>query len=736
MRSFVFPGQGAQHKGMGGELFLRYPELTAQADEILGYSIAELCLQDPEGRLAQTQFTQPAIYVVSALALRQRADQGVTPEAAAGHSVGEYCALHAAGALDFATGLRLVKRRGELMAAARGGGMAAVVGLDEASVREVLRAAGLVSLDVANLNSPRQIVLSGRRDEVVAAEAAFDAAGCTAYIVLNVSGAFHSRHMAGAREDLRRSLDEVAFGPLRIPVVSNVTARPYADAGEIRRLLGQQLTEPVRWVDSIRYLMGRGCTEFVEVGPGKVLTGLVNKIREECTPLALEPERPAIEGGAPRDARPPASGAARRRVVITGMGINAPAGDNLEDYYRNLMAGRSGIRKVTSIDMSKVRAKVGGDLGDYDFDAKLRRYGASVPDDVLRRLKKIFKTAPFSTRLTMVAALDAYLDAGLFGHSFDRTRMCATLGGHNFHDNYLYRNVNQFAEEPEYIDGLMGVCQFDSDIVASIAETLQIHGPMYTVGGTCTSAGLALRSAIQEIQHNDCDLAITGGGCIDYSPVNFQALVLVSAISFKRFNDAPEKASRPYDTQREGFVPSHGSGMLVVEELEHARRRGARIHAEVLAVESNNDGNHLTNPSVDGQARVMRRALEKAGVRPEQIDYVNAHATATPLGDRVEIQSIKTVFGAHARKLKINATKSIIGHTGWTAHTAELIAAILQMKRSSLHPSINIDELDPEIDLDVCADGPVENFPIRYLLKNSFGFGGINCSAVLKRWEA
>ncbi len=425
----------------------------------------------------------------------------------------------------------------------------------------------------------------------------------------------------------------------------------------------------------------------------------------------------------------------KKRIVITGMGINAPLGDNPQTFFDNLMEGKSGIVKVKSFDTSRVDCKIGGDLGDYDFDKKLSNLKERIPQDVFKRLKKIFKTAAFGTKLTLFPAVDAYMDAGLFEANIDTERMCVILGGHNFNDHYIMQNICQFQEEPEYVAPLMGICAFDSDVVASVADILKIYGPIYTVGGTCTSAGMALKNAIAEIKYNDCDLGIVGGGCIDYSPVGYQALIMISAISYASFNDEPERASRPYDIRREGFVPSHGSGILIVEELEHALERNAKIYAEVLAVELNNDANHLSNPSTEGQTRLIKRALNKAGLFPEQIDYINAHATSTPLGDKTEIQSIKNVFGDHARRLKINATKSMIGHTGWTSHSVELIASIMQMRNSCLHPSINIDEIDPEIELDVCANKKVENYEINHILKNSFGFGGLNCCSIIKKWQ-
>ena len=426
----------------------------------------------------------------------------------------------------------------------------------------------------------------------------------------------------------------------------------------------------------------------------------------------------------------------KKRIVITGMGVNTPLGDNINDYYNNLIAGKSGIKKMESLDTSMIRCKIGGDLGDYDIKAKMESLKDKLPEDVFKRMRKIIKTAPFSTKITILTAIDAYLDAGLLNAKIDKERMAAIVGGHNFHDNYIVKNVIQFQEEPEYIDGLMGICVFDSDVVASVSEVLEIYGPMYIVGGTCTSSGIAIKNAINEINYNDCDIAIVGGGLLDYSNVGYQALTLVSAISYVNFNDEPEKSSRPYDMRREGFVPSHGSGMLIIEDLEHAKKRGAKIYAEILAVESNNDANHLSNPSVEGQSRLIKRVLNKAGIKPEQIDYINAHATSTPLGDRIELQSIKSVFGDHAKNLKVNAPKSMLGHTGWTCHTVELIGAIMQMNNSTLHPSINIEEIDPECEgLDVCANKKIENYEVNYLLKNSFGFGGINCCSVIKKWD-
>lgn len=282
------------------------------------------------------------------------------------------------------------------------------------------------------------------------------------------------------------------------------------------------------------------------------------------------------------------------------------------------------------------------------------------------------------------------------------------------------------------MDSLLALTGLDTDHAGSISEVLQLRGPIYTVGAACASGNHALRMAIDEVRHHGMQAAMVIGAVLDFSPVELHAMALMGAISFQSFHDEPTRASRPFDVKREGFVPAHGGGVLVVEKWDDAVLRGAEIYAEVLAVECNADGNHLPQPSEEGQARLMNRVLDVAGLRPGDVDYVNAHATSTPLGDLTEIRSLKSVFGDHAKKLKINATKSMLGHTCWAAPTVESVAAILQMNAGVLHPSINVEELDPEVDLDICARGPVKH-RTNVCMKNSFGFGGINSVSLFRR---
>lgn len=316
MKVFLFPGQGSQVRGMGGALFDEFPEATRQASEVLGYSIRELCLEDPRRQLSQTRFTQPAIYVVNALSYFHRIQEGAAPELFAGHSLGEFNALMAGGCFDFELGLRLVKKRGELMGQVSSGAMAAVVNLTREAIAAILKEQGATGVDIAIHNSPLQSVIAGTKEDLARVEPALRA-GNAQYHPLNTSGAFHSRYMRSVSEEFRSFLQGIELHPLAKPVIANVSARPYRD-GEVVSNLVEQLTRPVLWCESVQYLLSLPGAEMQEVGHGDVLTKMLTWIKAQSPAPAVQ-ATPVATAASPASAVAPGAGerqrAAQERVA-------------------------------------------------------------------------------------------------------------------------------------------------------------------------------------------------------------------------------------------------------------------------------------------------------------------------------------------------------------------------------------------------------------------------------------
>jgi polyketide biosynthesis malonyl-CoA-[acyl-carrier-protein] transacylase len=280
MTTYVFPGQGSQSKGMGKDLFAEFPNYVEKANTILGFSIPDLCLDDPNNQLGQTNYTQPALYVVNALSYFKKIKEfNQKPDFVAGHSLGEYNALLAAEVFDFETGLKLVKKRSELMSQAQGGGMAAVIGLTSEVILSLLTEHHLSDIVIANYNSSTQTVISGPKNSILQAQTIFENAGAMYYVPLKVSGAFHSPFMNEAQAQFANFLKDFQFNPPAIPVIANTTAKPY-EADAVAETLAKQINHSVCWLQSIMYLIENGEEVFEEIGPGKVLKGLINQIQK------------------------------------------------------------------------------------------------------------------------------------------------------------------------------------------------------------------------------------------------------------------------------------------------------------------------------------------------------------------------------------------------------------------------------------------------------------------------
>jgi len=276
--AFLFPGQGSQVKGMGTDVFHRYPELIDQANQELGYSLSDLCLEDTKEQLSQTQFTQPALYLVSYLEGKAKIDDGQIPGFAAGHSVGEFAALALAGCVSFLDGLRMVSKRGNIMSQVTGGGMAAVIGMEAEKIQSSLEQIGADQVDLANFNSPGQVVISGPAAQIKTTLAPLKEAGARMVVPLKVSGAFHSRMMEEPAREFGEFLEEIRFSSPQFPVYSNVEASPYSDGDAIAPLLVRQIHSSVRWTELITQMRLDGANEFIECGPGNVLTKLLRQI--------------------------------------------------------------------------------------------------------------------------------------------------------------------------------------------------------------------------------------------------------------------------------------------------------------------------------------------------------------------------------------------------------------------------------------------------------------------------
>lgn len=418
-----------------------------------------------------------------------------------------------------------------------------------------------------------------------------------------------------------------------------------------------------------------------------------------------------------------------KQIVITGMGIVSPIGQSLQSFMQSLHSGHSGITKWKRT-FNDNYSRIGGDMSGFDLKAHLKMIGNDYPPDLQKRARKALRTTPQSGQMTAAAALQAYTDSCLTTGTLPPERCAHILAGHNLNSPYIYKNNVTFQEEPEYIDPLYGILYLDTDVLAVISQILNLRGPAFSVGGACASGNLALLTALDLLRAGRADAAVVTGGACPLGPVTRQGWAMIGALSIMAFNDVPQAASRPFDARREGFVPSEGAAAIVLETVESARARGATIYASLLGAASTCNASRLTHPDPAAQVRVMQDALADAGVEPEQIDYINAHATSTPAGDAAEVAAIQTALGDHAYRIPVNATKSLVGHCLTSAAIVELVATVLQMQHGFVHPTINLTHPDPELDLDFV---PHEARPhqINTAISNAFGFGGLNACVVV-----
>ena len=409
-----------------------------------------------------------------------------------------------------------------------------------------------------------------------------------------------------------------------------------------------------------------------------------------------------------------------RRVVVTGMGVISPVGNKVEDFWNNLAAGKSGITKLSIIDPEPYPSKIAGQVLDFDpspyIDAK-----------EARRMDRF-------TQFAVSAAVQAVEDSKLDPEQEDPSKVGVIIGSgiggmQTFQDQYktlLDRGASRVS--PFFIPMLI------SDISSGIVSIrYNAQGPNYSVSSACATASHAIGSAFRAIKFGDADVMISGGAEAGIVSMGLAGFCSMKALC-TGYNDEPEKGSRPFDKKRCGFVIAEGSGVVVLEELEHALKRGATIYGEIKAVGMSADAHHMVAPHPEGRGAeiAMRKALEQGGVKKEQIDYINAHGTSTHLGDISEVMAVKRLFGEDA-KVMLCSTKSMTGHTLGAAGAIELIATLLTMQNSLVPPTINQEEPDPECQVD-CVPNVARKANVDYALSNSFGFGGHNASVLAAKY--
>jgi 3-oxoacyl-[acyl-carrier-protein] synthase II len=408
-----------------------------------------------------------------------------------------------------------------------------------------------------------------------------------------------------------------------------------------------------------------------------------------------------------------------RRVVITGVGATTPLGCSVEAYWDGLIAGRSGIGTITRFDHTGQDVHIGGECSDFDPGRYL---------DV-RAAKRMDRFSLFA----YAAGIMARQQSGLAGGQFDPHRAGCILGtGIGGLREIEEQHLRMLEKGPSKVSAFTVPRLMCNASVAHLSIALDFRGPSASVVNACASAGAAMTEAFHSIRRGETDLVMTGGCEAALTPLGIAAFAAMKALSTR--NDDPPRASRPFDKERDGFVLSEGAGLLLFEEYEHARRRGAELLCEVLGTGASSDACDLVQPEPEGRgaAEAMQRALANARVNPEDIGYINAHGTSTWLGDIAETKAIKTVFGPAAYKIPISSTKSAVGHLLGASAGVEAIACVLAILHNTVPPTINLDHPDPECDLDYVPH-TARDADVRIAMNNSFGFGGHNTCMIFRR---
>jgi|UniRef100_A0A7C6EGE8 3-oxoacyl-[acyl-carrier-protein] synthase II len=408
----------------------------------------------------------------------------------------------------------------------------------------------------------------------------------------------------------------------------------------------------------------------------------------------------------------------KKRVVVTGLGVVTCLGNDVATFWENLLAGKSGISRITRFDPSNLPVQIAGEVKNFDPSQKFD--------------PKLIKRTDTYTQYALFATVDAVKDAGLDFTKEPLDRIGVIIGsGMGGIETWEKQHQIFLTKGPSRVSPLLIPMMIPDMAAGQVSIYYGLKGPNYCTTSACASGAHAIGNAFRHISYGDAEVIIAGGSEAPITAYCIAAFANMGALS-KR-NDEPEKASRPFDKDRSGFVIAEGSGIVVLEELEHARKRNAKIYCEVLGYGLTADGYHITAPAPEGEGayEAMRRAIEEAGIPKEEIDYINAHGTSTDLNDLTETQAIKRLFGEYASRLAVNSTKSMIGHSLGAAGAIEFVVTCLSVYHNKIHPTINLDNPDTEMTLDYVREGARDK-KIRAALSNSLGFGGHNTSLLVK----
>jgi len=407
----------------------------------------------------------------------------------------------------------------------------------------------------------------------------------------------------------------------------------------------------------------------------------------------------------------------RRRVVVTGLGTVNPLALTVPDYWRALLAGKSGIAPITLFDTAAFKVKFGGEVKGF-------RPEPVIEPRLVRRLDRF-------TQFGLVAADQAVKDSGLDISRLDPFRVGCILGSGIGGIAEFEDGVGTLIHKgPGRVSPFVIPKMIANSAAGNVSIKYGLRGPNTTVSTACSSAAHAMGDAMRQIAYGFADVIVSGGTEAAITPIGLAGFINCKALSER--NDNPATASRPFDADRDGFVLGEGAGILILEEYEHAKARGANVYCELVGCGNTADAYHITAPHEEGigAAESMRQALKEAGWNAVEVDYVNAHGTSTPLGDAAETRAVKAVFGGHAKRMMVSSTKSMIGHLLGASGGVEAIACALTIRNGVVHPTINYETPDPACDLDYVPNTPREA-RVTKLLSNSFGFGGHNCSLAL-----